>query len=164
MAFLSTLDIAGSAMTAQKRRLDTITENITNRETTRTDSGDPYRRKLTVFREIQTTSTGISARWNSPFANRNDDFATRLRYLQSRHEQKNGGVMVSEIIEDQSDFKAVYDPNHPDADENGYVMMPNVDTTMEMVDAMAATRSFSANVAVFEAIKMITNQALELGK
>ena len=176
MSFLSTLDIAGSAMTAQKRRLDTIAENIANRETTRTEAGGPYRRKLSVFQEIVDRNGGMSgslrSTWDSAVFGSHThlsqraagSFADRVRYLQERQQQANGGVMVSEIIEDESPLVPVYDPTHPDANEDGYVMMPNVNTTVEMVDAMAATRSFSANVAVFEAIKMVTGQALELGR
>ena len=151
MAFLSSLDIAGSGLTANKKRLDTIAENITNRETLRTQEGGPYRRKLTVFQEIAGKETR--------------SFRNLLRGARERRENvQHGGVMVAEVIEDQSDFVPVYDPTHPDANEEGYVMMPNVDTTMEMVDAMAATRSYSANLAAFEAIKSIAGKALEIGR
>jgi len=153
MAFLSSLDIAGSGITAQKRRLDTITENIVNRETTRTEDGGPYRRKLVVFREID--------------SNRSFQTVLRLaRYtpkeVQKSHQDR--GVMVREIIEDQSDFIPVYDPTHPDADEDGYVWMPNVNNTTEMIDAMAASRSYSANIAAFDAIKNVASKALEMGR
>ncbi|MCL2068819.1 MAG: flagellar basal body rod protein FlgC [Oscillospiraceae bacterium] len=163
MAFLSTLDIAGSALTAQQRRLATIAENVAHRETTRTDEGGPYRRKVTVFQEISRTPD-----LTSPFSNERSlpsNFRDRLSFLQMRHQQAGGGgVMVSDVLEDPSPLIPVYDPHHPDADENGYVMMPNVSSTMEMTDAMAASRSFSANLAVFEAIRMITSQALEIGR
>ncbi|MDL2232236.1 flagellar basal body rod protein FlgC [Ruminococcaceae bacterium OttesenSCG-928-L11] len=157
MAFLSSLDIAASGLTAQKKRLDVITENIANRETTRTDEGGPYRRKLSVFREIDSgkapdfSSTLRLARLTRLSTLRTDRVADR-------------GVMVSEVIEDPTDFIPVYDPNHPDANEEGYVMMPNVDNTVEMVDAMAATRSYSANIAAFEAVKALASKALELGR
>jgi len=149
MAFLRSLDIAGSGITAQKRRMDVIAENIANRETTRTEGGGPYRRKLTVFREIPQGG---------------QSFSKILGGKLNRSGGPKGGVMVSQIIEDPSDFIPVYDPSHPDADEEGYVMMPNVDNTMEMIDAMAATRSYSANIAAFEAIKGMAQKALELGK
>lgn len=153
MAFLSSLDIPGSGLTAQKRRLDVITENIVNRETVRTDEGGPYRRKLSVFREIP---------------GQENSFSNALRYskakLRSTQGGKAGGVLVSEIIEDESELIPVYDPNHPDADAEGYVMMPNVNTTVEMVDAMAASRSYSANVAAFEAVKSMAAQALQMGR
>lgn len=153
MAFLASLDIAGSGMTAQKKRLDVITQNITNRETLRTEEGGPYRRKLTVFQEIKPDGRSFSHVLNNAHAGR----------IHQRAGAK-GGVMVREIIEDQSDFIPVYDPSHPEANEEGYVMMPNVDNTIEMVDAMAATRSYSANIAAFEAIKAMAAKALELGK
>lgn len=149
MAFLPSLDISASGLTAQKRRMDTIAENIVNRETTRTEDGGPYRRKLTVFQEI-------------PHEN---GFTRALRYAKSRRlAEDKGGVMVSEIIEDESDFIPVYDPNHPDANEEGYVMMPNVNTTTEMIDAMAATRSYSANISAFESMKALAMKALEIGR
>lgn len=143
-------------MTAQKKRLDVIAENMANRDTLRTDAGGPYRRKLTVFREIaaQESRTGRA-------------FEGALHTARARRSQDNGaigGVEVSDVIEDQSELIPVYDPSHPDADEAGYVYMPNVDTAMEMVDAMAATRSYTANIAVFEAIKHMANKALEIGK
>jgi flagellar basal-body rod protein FlgC len=149
VAFLSSLDIAGSGITAQKKRMDIITENIVNRETTRTEEGGPYRRKLAVFREIEGQNTSFTKMINGS--------------LRKQGGSK-GGVMVSEIIEDDSELIPVYDPTHPDANEEGYVMMPNVDTTTEMVDAMAASRSYSANIAAFEAIKSMAREALELGK
>lgn len=150
MAFLSSLNIAASGMTAQKKRLDVIAENITNRETLRTENGGPYRRKLTVFKEIA-AEPAFSKVLNGYRVAGGDGGAK-------------GGVMVSEIIQDESEFVPVYDPNHPDADADGYVMMPNVDTTIEMVDAMAATRSFSANLSAFEALKSIAKMALDMGK
>jgi len=153
MAFLSSLDIAGSGITAQKRRMDTITENIINRETTRTADGGPYRRKLTVFREIDSDKGFRSALRLARFHNRRPE---------KLHQDR--GVMVSEIIEDQSEFIPVYDPTHPDSDEDGYVWMPNVNTTIEMVDAMAASRSYSANIAAFDALKNMAARALEIGR
>lgn len=178
MAFLSSLDISGSGMTAQKRRLDVIAENIANRDTTRTEDGTPYRRKLSVFREI-TPSSGAYARATAVRQDQGrygrymnstmQDQGEFRRYIREAAELNDpgpkGGVLVSEVFEDtETPLVPVYDPNHPDADEEGYVMMPNVDTTVEMVDAMAATRSYSANIAAFEAIKSMAKQALEIGK
>lgn len=152
------MDIAASGITAQKRRMDTITENIVNRETTRTADGGPYRRKLTVFREIP----GSAAAGNC--------FCRMLSHAQLNHTRlyresgAKGGVMASRIIEDESEFIPAYDPNHPDANEEGYVMMPNVNTTVEMVDAMAASRSYAANINAFEAVKQMAAKALEIGR
>ena len=112
-------------MTAQRQRLDIAAENISNINTTRTESGGPYRRKLVVLQE-------------KPSASFRSVFNSRLRQALSTK----GGVQVSEIIEDQRDLNPVYNPEHPDADENGYVMMPNVDLVKETVDGMSATRSY----------------------
>ncbi|GHU81657.1 flagellar basal-body rod protein FlgC [Clostridia bacterium] len=162
MAFLSSLNIAGSGLTAQKKRLDVITENIANRETTRTDEGGPYRRKLSVFREI---NSGVGNSFAGIYRNKQLDLlAAAAERLYPGNATGVGGVMVSEVIEDESEFIPVYDPGHPDADEDGYVMMPNVDNTVEMVDAMAASRSYSANVAAFDALKELAVKALELGR
>lgn len=178
MAFLSSLDIAGSGMTAQRRRLDVIAENIANRDTTRTADGTPYRRKLSVFREITPATNrdweindtqqdqGRYYRYAGRAAQDQSEF---YRYIKEASELNStgpkGGVMITEVFEDnETPLVPVYDPNHPDADEAGYVMMPNVDTTVEMVDAMAATRSYSANISAFEAIKSMAKMALEIGK
>lgn len=178
MAFLSSLDIAGSGMTAQKRRLDVIAENIANRDTTRTADGTPYRRKLSVFREITRPAGGYAevnnvrqdqGRYNRYMKSTTQDQGEFYRYIREaavlNDAGPKGGVMLTEVFEDtETPLVPVYDPNHPDADEEGYVMMPNVDTTVEMIDSMAATRSYSANIAAFEAIKSMAKQALEIGK
>ena len=137
MSFLNSFDISVSGLTAQRQRLDTVAENIANAQTTRTADGGPYRRKIVSFEE------------NS-----------RLR----RSGMEKGGVRVSQITEDQRDLIPVYDPDHPDANEEGYVMMPNVDLVKETVDGMAATRSYEANITAFNAIKMMSQKALEIGK
>jgi len=182
MAFLSSLDIAGSGMTAQKRRLDVIAENIANRDTTRTADGGPYHRKLSVFNEIRPQSyfdgvrrevekdQGRYGRYTNLSALRaNQDQGEFYRHMQRARIMEDGGpkggVMLTQVFEDrETPLVPVYDPNHPDANEEGYVMMPNVDTTVEMIDAMAATRSYSANIAAFEAIKGMARQALEIGR
>jgi len=145
MSFMDSLNISGSALTAQKLRMDVISSNIANASTTRTEEGGPYRRKLVVLSEA--TNDSFSGVMNSLTKNENL-----------------GGVEVSAIVEDQSDFKPVYDPDNPDADANGYVMMPNVDTVDEMVDMMSATRSYQANVTAFNAVKLMATKALEIGR
>ncbi len=147
MSFLSSFDISASGMTAQRQRLDVASENISNIETTRTESGGPYRRKLVVLEEKPSTSF-------------RSEFYSRLRNSIS----EKGGVQVSEIIEDERDLNPVYNPEHPDANEDGYVMMPNVDLVKETVDAMSATRSYEANITAFNAIKLMAQKALEIGR
>ncbi|HCT63737.1 MAG TPA: flagellar basal body rod protein FlgC [Lachnospiraceae bacterium] len=147
MAFLSAMNISASALTAQRMRLDIASENIANVNTTRTESGEPYRRKMVVFEPIE--QSNFQAVLNR---------TKRLRTT----EQK--GVKVTEIIEDTSDFKMVYNPSHPDADENGYVRMPNVDLLKETVDSMEASRAYDANVTAFNAIKNMATKGLDVGK
>lgn len=154
MNFLPSLNIAASGMTAQQRRLTTITENIVNRETTRTEDGGPFRRQMSVFQEI----SGPNQRFARLLANSRSERAQQ-RFANARP----GGVMISEIVEDPSDLIPVFDPNHPDADEDGYLWMPNVNNTTEMIDAMAATRSYSSALAAFEAMRNMAQQALQLG-
>lgn len=147
MSFLNSFDISASGMTAQRQRLDVAAQNIANINTTRTSSGDVYRRKLVVLKEKPSTS------FRSEFNSR----------LQKRTSSK-GGVQVAEIMEDRSDLNPVYNPTHPDADANGYVMMPNVDLVKETVDSMSATRSYEANITAFNAMKLMAQKALEIGK
>ncbi len=146
MSFLSSFDISASGMTAERQRLDIAAENISNAETTRTASGGTYRRKMVVLQEVPTTS-----------------FRTRFNSLLNRTASK-GGVKVTEIVEDQRDLYPVYNPDHPDANEEGYVMMPNVDLVKETIDGMSATRAYEANITAFNAMKLMAQKALDIGK
>ena len=151
MAFLTSMDIVGSGLTAQQLRLDVISENITNMNTTRTENGGAYRRKMVVFQA----------------RDGRDSFrhALAVRSLSSNAGYETaGGVRVTEIAEDESAMKMVYDPTHPDADENGYVEYPNVTLVKEVTDAMAATQAYSANVTALNSLKTVVNKALEIGK
>ena len=93
-----------------------------------------------------------------------NSFASAFRSELSRQSNNGGGVRVAEIVEDPSDFRMVYNPEHPDADENGYVQMPNVDLLKETVDSMAASRAYDANLTAFNTIKTMASKALEIGK
>lgn len=153
MAFLSSMNIAASGLTAQQLRLDVVSENITNSTTTRTEGGGAYRRKMVVF---EAESGRDSFR---------DVMARAANGLASNEGYANaGGVKVTQIVEDPSPLKTVYDPTHPDANEDGYVDLPNVDMVKEMTDAMAATQAYSANVTAFNALKTVVNQALQIGR
>lgn len=147
MSFLNSFDISASGLTAERQRLDVASENIANMNTTRTESGGAYRRKMVVLEEVPATS-----------------FRTKFNSLLNRTASTKGGVRVTQIVEDQRDLNPVYNPDHPDADENGYVMMPNVDLVKETVDAMSATRSYEANITAFNAMKTMAQRALEVGK
>lgn len=146
MAIMRALDISASGMSLQRLRMDVISQNIANEGTTRTDKGTPYRRRLVVVQEQK----------------KHDTFS---QYLGEAQVQFNGyGVKAINVAEDQSPYKLVYDPTHPDADEEGYVEFPNVDRLREMVDMMSATRSYEANVTAFNASKSMAMKALDIGK
>lgn len=155
MAFLSSMNIIGSGMTAQQIRMDVISENITNINTTRTEEGGAYRRKTITF-EAETGKNGF----RMAMANA----ARRGRTVSNRGVDVAGGVKVTEIGEDESDMPLVYDPTHPDANEEGYVEMPNVTLVKEMTDAMSATQAFSADVTAFNALKQVISKAMEIGR
>lgn len=143
-------DVSASALTAQRLRMDVISSNIANADTTRAQVVDgkvqPYRRKVTVLSENE----------SSPFANQ---LKTAMNGKSSA-----SGVKVTQIQEDQEPFKLVYNPTHPDADANGYVQMPNVDIAKEMVDMISASRSYEANVTALNATKAMITKALQIGK
>ena len=147
MSFLNSFDISASGLTAQRQRLDIASENIANTETTRTESGGPYRRKMVVLQEIPSTS-----------------FRSKFNSLLNKTALSKGGVQATDIVEDARDLNPVYNPEHPDANAEGYVMMPNVDPVKETIDAMSATRSYEANITAFNAMKLMAQKALDIGK
>ncbi len=153
MAFLSSMNIVGSGLTAQQLRLDVISENVTNLNTTRTEGGGAYRRKMVVF-ETQDERNAFRMAM------------ARARGISVGNAGYNttGGVQVTKVVEDQSPMKLVYDPAHPDANEEGYVELPNVDLVKEITDAMAATQAYSANVTAFNTLKNVISRALEIGR
>ena len=153
MAFMSTINIIGSGITAQHLRLDVISENVTNINTTRTEEGGAYRRKLTVFQAVDGRDT-----FRNVLAITQDGLVSNVRH------ENTGGVKVVEIAEDPSDFKLKYDPTDPDANEEGYVELPNVDLVKEITDAMAATQAYSANVTAFNVLKSVISSGLEIGR
>jgi len=132
-------------MTAQRLRTDTISQNIANVNTTRTSDGTPYVRKTVVMAEKDASFNDI---------------------LNNSSAQAVGsGVKVTAIVEDnETPMKSVYDPSHPDADENGYVTYPNIDTVTEMTNLIDATRSYEANVTAFNASKSMATKALEMNQ
>ena len=154
MAFLSSMNISGSGLTAQQLRLDIVAENITNSNTTRTENnGGTYRRKMVIFQ----SESGRNG-FREAMAKAADGVVSNQRYNMA------GGVRVAAIVEDPTDFKIVYDPNHPDADEDGYLSLPNVDMVKEMTDAMAATQAYSASVTALNALKSVVSKGLEIGR
>lgn len=146
MSFLSSFNISASGMTAQRLRLDVASENIANMQTTRTESGGPYQRKTVIFES--SGSGGFQQIFNKTMDNN----------------KKTGGVIATAVVDDEAEFQPVFEPEHPDANEDGYVMMPNVDLVKETVDSMSATRSYEANITAFNAMKTMAQKALEIGK
>lgn len=146
MSIFNSMEISASGLTAQRLRMDVIANNIANVNTTRTENGKPYRRKRVIFQEKSTNGS--------------------FKHIFDNSLLKAGGkgVRVTAIEEDPSPFKLVYDPSHPDADEDGYVRMPNVNIVTEMVDMISATRSYEANVTAINAAKSMISKALEIGK
>lgn len=146
MSILTSLNISGSALTAQRLRMDVISNNIANAETTRTADGQPYRRQEVVFSPILSAAA-------SPMGNRAAQTGLREE-----------GVQVASIFSDDRPPRMVYDPGHPEANQDGYVAYPNVDVVTEMTDMISATRAYEANVTVLNAAKAMANKALEIGR
>ena len=145
MGLFSSFDISASGMTAERLRYDTISQNLANIDTTRSADGTPYVRKTVMFQEKQ-----------------NMDFDS---LLMTTIGQVGNGVKVTSIVEDTSTaMKKVYDPSHPDADENGYVLYPNVNTVTEMTNLIDASRAYEANVTAFNGSKSMVMTALDMGK
>ena len=138
---LGALDISATGLTAQRTRLNVVAENLANAETTRTADGGPYRRKLVVFGAESAGS-----------------FGTTLDAAQA------STVKVLSIEESPEAPRMVLQPSHPDANAEGYVMLPNINPVLEMVDLLAATRAYEANVTAIQAAKSMANKALDIGR
>ncbi|PIE59719.1 MAG: flagellar basal body rod protein FlgC [Desulfobulbus propionicus] len=143
MDIFTTFDIAASGLKAQRTRLNTISSNLANVETTSTPEGGPYKKKSVLFQSAPVSS-----------------FDTQLQTQMNQHAE---GVKVVKIIEDQEPPQKRYDPTHPDADKDGYISLPNISVMKEMVDMMSATRSYEANTTVIQSAKRMALKALEIG-
>jgi len=159
--FLSSFDISGYGLSAQRVRVNTISSNIANAQTTRTDEGGPYRRKEVVFKAID---------FNQHLNEAMGDSTNSAKYQDPLNEGDFGkkvnpaimSVIVDKISRDDKEPKLKFDPSHPDADANGYVAYPNINPVIEMADLVEATRSYQANVAAFESAKNMANSAISL--
>lgn len=199
MAFLSDFDISGYGLSAQRFRMNLISSNIANANTSRTAEGGPYRRREVVFKAVD-FGAQLSAKLkqapsiaNMPERANVIDTKAVVNAEMSRELSGNSGILkgqgvdyleyenplddpaapafpspammsvvVDKVVRDDSDFILKYDPAHPDADERGYVMMPNVNPVIEMADMIEATRAYQANVAAFQSAKNIANSAIEM--
>jgi flagellar basal-body rod protein FlgC len=144
MNFLDSLAISSTGLSAQRLRMNLISSNMANASTTRTETGEPYKRKDAIFEAVK-----------------KDDFKD---VLDERMGESGSGVKVAQIIEDNKPFVQKFDPGHPDADPNGYIRLPNVNIVEEMVNMISASRSFEANATAVRATKDMTAMALEIGK
>lgn len=147
MSIFNSINISASGLTAERMRMDIISKNVANANTTRTVNGTPYRRQVVTFKTKDN---------NTPFS----------KYFKRALGEEIGpkGVEVTSVEEDPSPFKSVYDPGHPDADQEGYVLMPNVNIVMEMANLISASRAYEANVTAINGTKAMALKALEIGK
>lgn len=145
MGFFDAMDTAASGLTAQRLRLDIISQNMANVNTTRTADGGPYKRKTVIFEQVKNESSFSSI-------------------LNQKKQVGMNGVRVARIVEDETQGALVYNPSHPDANAQGYVEMPNVNTVDEMVNMISASRSYEANVTSFNTMKSMFAKTLEIGK
>lgn len=145
MSIFNSIDVSSSALTAEKTRIDIIAKNMANANSTRATGGRPYRRQMVVFQE-----------------NKSKLFEEYLSEKTNKNQAK--GVKISKIVEDDTPFKLKYEPGHPDANEEGYVEMPNVDTIKEMVDLISAQRSYDANITAMNSSKSMLMKALDIGR
>lgn len=137
------LDISVSALNAQRKRMDVVSTNLANAESTRTAAGGPYQRQLVVFEAVLQDATAAQ---------------------QGGPDSTAGGVRVAEVGNDTRPPLVVHMPGHPDADANGNVMMPDVRPAEEMVDMISASRSYEANAAAFKLSKQMMQRAIEMGR
>ncbi|MDD2851645.1 MAG: flagellar basal body rod protein FlgC [Desulfuromonadaceae bacterium] len=145
MDFFSSMNVSSSALSAERTRMNLISSNLANASSTRTPEGGPYKRKDAVF-----SATPLEGSFNRAF---NDATAQQVRQVE-----------ITRIVEDQSPPRLQYDPGHPDANEQGYVAMPNVNVVEEMADMITATRAYEANVTAVQAAKSMALKTLEIGK
>ena len=163
MAYLRSFDISSYGLSAQRFRMDVISSNIANANTTRTSEGGPYQRKDVVFKAIdfnKTLNEKIAGNSNMlGYENPLDD-----PFLQENANPAIMSVAVDKVVRDESEFRYKYEPSHPDANEEGYVAYPNVNPVIEMSNLVEATRAYQANVSAFQSAKSIAQSAIDILK
>lgn len=154
MKFEDGLKIAGSALSAQRLRMSTISNNLANAQTTRTQEGGPYKRQEVVFQ----------SRFENHLLDRIRAARSNDSHLPFNNTSHHGGVIASQIQEDETPGKEMYEPGHPDANAEGYVLYPNINVVQEMTNMMSANRSYEASVTAFQSMKSMALKALEIGR
>lgn len=162
MAFLNSFDISGYGLSAQRFRINIISENIANANTTRTPEGGPYRRKEVIFKAIpfeaqlnkEIEKNERFHKYENPLDESGEDYAEAKPPIEA--------VIVDKIVRDDSKPILKYDPTNPDADANGYVAYPNINPVVEMADLIEATRAYQANVAAFQSVKAMAQNAINI--
>lgn len=163
MAYLSSFDISSYGLSAQRFRMDLISSNIANANTTRTSEGGPYQRKDVVFKAVDFSKT-----LNEKIAENNNMLAYENplddSFLQENANPAIMSVVVDKVVRDESEFTYKYEPSHPDANEEGYVAYPNINPVIEMANLIEATRAYQANVSAFQSAKAIAQSAIDILK
>ena len=163
MAYLSDFDISGYGLSAQRFRLNVISSNIANANTTRTAEGGPYRRREVIFK-----ATDFSELLNKQIKEDNNllEYENPLKDPSSQKDAHPAvmSVVVDKVVRDDKEFHLKYEPGHPDANAEGYVAYPNINPVVEMADLIEATRAYQANVAAFNSTKAIAQSAIDLLK
>lgn len=165
MSIFSTFDVNASGLSAQRYRMDIISQNVANANTTRTKDGTPYRRKIVTFeeKEQQTPFSRVLNVEKDRYSGTSLRVGSALGSVRDKY--SGSGVRVDMVTEDTwTDMKMVYDPSHPDADENGYVTYPNVNIVTEMTNMIDASRAYEANATAFTASKAMAQKGLEMAQ
>lgn len=145
MRIFASMATSASALAAEKLRVDMVSKNVANMNTTRTPEGGPYQRRKVIFSELV-------------------EGAARNRFVRLPTRGASRGVMVSQVVVDDAPPRMVHDPSHPDANAEGFVAMPEINLVNEMVDLITATRAYETNVQVLNASKSMQLRALEIGR
>ena len=148
MGLFDAIDVTGSALSAERLRMDVTSENLANAQTTRGANGQPHRRKEVVLQEAGAGPTA--------------SFGAALSVAMGNASGPARGVQVAGIVQDASPLKRIYDPGHPDADANGYVTMPNVNSVTEMTDLISSSRAYEADVTAMQTAKQMFSKTLDI--
>ena len=159
--FMEAIDISAAGLRAQRIRMNTIAENVANINTTRTDEGGPYKRQIAVL-STKTEYGAFKDYLQSARLNLTTTKPCHLEPLKGERGEKMMHGVEARVELDNSPHKSIFDPGHPDADEAGYVSMPNINIVEEMVSMIAASRSYEANVTAINAVKAMARSAMEI--